>query len=297
MPQRKHKIIVVLGQTACGKSDLAVNLAKKFTGEVISADSRQVYRGLNLGSGKITIKEMKGVPHHMLDVASPLRTFSVAKYQKLARLALRDIFQRNRLPIICGGTGLYIDALIYDYNFPAVKPNRTLRQKLEKLSSDDLFHKLLVSSPERIGNIDRHNRQRLIRALEIAEIQTVPVTKLHKEPLYNVLKIGRRLPNNKLKKNIHRRLVGRLRQGLVAEVAKLRLMISDQRLESFGLEYRWITRYLKGDISRTDMLDNLERDIGRYAKRQMTWFKRDKEIIWLENYSQTERTVRSFLAS
>ena len=179
----RPKIIVVLGQTASGKSEFAVKLAKKFNppvgGEIISADSRQVYKGLDIGSGKIIKKEMKGVPHHLLDITSPKRTFTVYQYQKLAKKALKDIIKRGKIPIICGGTGLYIDSIIYGIKFPEVPPNPKLRKKLEKRTTEELFKQLQKLDPRRAQNIDKYNRRRLIRALEIIITTSKPVPTLN----------------------------------------------------------------------------------------------------------------------
>jgi len=165
----KQKVLIILGPTASGKSDLAVQLAKKFKGEVISADSRQVYKGLDIGTGKITKKEMRGVPHHLLDVANPKKYFSVSDYKKLALLSLRYIETKKKLPIICGGTGFYIDALIGKINLPEVPPNKALRKKLEKLSAEKLYKMLLKKDSRRAKEIDPRNKVRVIRALEIVE--------------------------------------------------------------------------------------------------------------------------------
>ena len=154
-------IIVVVGPTSSGKSALAVRLAKKFNGEIISADSRQVYKGLDIGSGKITKREMRDIPHHLLDVASPRRKFTVAQYQKFARLAMQDIISRGKVPIICGGTGFYIDALLGRVTIPSVSPNTKLRVKLEKLSTEKLGEKLKILDPKRFTDIDQNNRPRL----------------------------------------------------------------------------------------------------------------------------------------
>ena len=161
-----QKIIVVCGPTATGKSDYAVELAKKVRGEIISADSRQVYRGLDIGSGKITKKEMRGIPHYCLDIANPKRVFSVSSYKKFADKAIKDIVNRGKTPIICGGTGFYIDAVICDIAFPAVPPNKTLRKTLEKLSLEELQNKLQKLDPRRFELVDQKNKVRLIRAIE-----------------------------------------------------------------------------------------------------------------------------------
>ena len=279
------KIVVILGPTSSGKSDLAVKIAKKFNGEIISADSRQIYKGLNIGSGKITKKEMLGVPHYLLDVASPKKIFTASQYQKLAKKALEKIIKKGKLPIICGGTGLYIDALIYGYEFPEVKPNPKLRESLEKLNTEKLFQKLQNLDPLRAKNIDRHNRRRLVRALEILLSTKKPIPPLATidSSNYETLKIGTKKTNEELKDKIKKRLYKRLKQGMEKEVENLRKSgVSWKRLDALGLEYRFISRYLRSMISRQEMIDSILKESYKYAKRQMTWFKRDKNIYWLD---------------
>lgn len=283
----EKKILVVLGPTASGKSELGVRLAKKLNGEIISADSRQVYRGLDIGTGKITKTEMKGVLHHLLDVASPKSVFSVTQYQRLGRRAIQKILAKGKLPIVVGGTGLYIDALIYDYPLPAVKPNPALRKKLEKLSTEELFRQLQKLDAQRASNIDPRNRRRLIRALEILALQPIPSASeaLQKTSPYEVVKIGIKKDSAELRELIHKRLGKRLKQGMIKEVESLlkKKVVSQARLESLGLEYRYVSRYLRGLLTKEEMVQKLETEIYRYAKRQMTWFRRDKEIQWISN--------------
>jgi len=293
----KPKLIVVLGPTASGKSALAVKLAKKFKGEIISADSRQVYKELDIGSGKVTKKEMGGIPHHLLDVASPKRTFTAAQYGRRAEKEIRNILSRGRLPIICGGTGFYIDTLLNDAGLPEVPPNPRLRKRLEKLTADELYRKLITLDSRRARTIDRKNKRRLIRALEIIEAtgQAVPAVGGQKGN-YDVLKIGIRLPEEELKEKIKKRLKRRLDLGLVAEVKRLRNEgVSDKRLEDLGLEYRYVSRYLRGLISYEEMVSRLEAEIRHYAKRQMTWFKKDKKIKWISDHKKTEAEIFLFI--
>lgn len=267
-------IIVVCGPTATGKSDYAVELAKKINGEIISADSRQVYRGMDVGSGKITLREMKGIPHHLLDITNPKRVFSVAQYTKLADKAIKTILKKGKVPIICGGTGFYIDSLIYEQNLPEVTPNPTLRKTLEKFSTEELAKKLETLDLERFETIDTKNKIRLIRAIEIATaIGKVP--KISRIKKYNVTWHYLDFPDDVLKERIHVRLLKRMKIGMVAEVKRLHEEgVSWKRLESFGLEYRYLALYLQNKLSKTDMLTQLESAIWHYAKRQRTWFKK-----------------------
>ncbi|MFH1246545.1 MAG: tRNA (adenosine(37)-N6)-dimethylallyltransferase MiaA [Candidatus Liptonbacteria bacterium] len=292
----KPKIIAVLGPTASGKSDLAVELARKFNGEIISADSRQVYKGLDIGSGKITKKEMRGIPHHLLDVASPLRTFTVAQFQKLGGRAIKNILRKNKVPIIAGGTGLYIDTLLYGYNFPAVKPNPQLRGKLERQTTEELFDKLSELDPARATGIDRFNKRRLVRALEIVIATGKPVPKLEKHSAYDTLKIGINISQEKLRRNIELRLKKRLRRGMLKEINHLRKSdVSFKRLQSFGLEYRAMSRYTQGLIIKKEMEQNIISESIDYTKRQTTWWKRDKEIRWINNPAKAILLTKKFL--
>lgn len=301
---KKIKIIVILGPTATGKSDLAVKLAKKFGGEIISADSRQVYKGLDIGSGKITKREMKGVPHYLLDVANPKRKFSVAQYKKLADRKILEISNKNvkhsvfnKLPIIVGGTGFYIQTIVDNLILPEVKPNYTLRKKLEKKSAGELFAMLKKLDKDRAREIEKDNPRRLARAIEIARaLGKVP--KLKTNPKYAALQIGLKLSDEKLKKNIHKRLLARMKKGMLSEARRLRQQgVSFKRLEALGLEYRYLALYLQKKIDKKEMLSKLETEIWRLAKRQMRWFKRDKRIKWFKptEMRKIEKEIKRFV--
>jgi tRNA dimethylallyltransferase len=278
----KPKILVVLGPTATGKSDLAVELALKYNGEIISADSRQVYKGMDLGTGKITRAEMKGVPHYLLDVASPKSVYNVSKYKIQAQKIIADILKREKLPIICGGTGFYIDAVVNNIVLPEVLPNQKLRNILEKKSTEQLFVILKKLDPARAKTIDANNKVRLVRAIEIAK-SLGKVPKIKSSQIYSPVFIGLDLPNSELKRRIRTRLVRRLDDGMVAEVRRLHKQgVSYRRLEKFGLEYRNCALLLQKKITRDQLIQNLEREIFQYAKRQRTWFKRNKEIVWYQ---------------
>lgn len=285
----KPKIVIILGPTASGKSDFAVELAKKWNGEVVSADSRQVYKGMDIGTGKITKKEMKGVPHYLLDVASPRRRFSVSDYVKLTTKAIAQIVNRGKLPIICGGTGHYISALLGEQQIPEVPPNPKLRKQLEKKTTEELFQMLKKLDPRRADEIDMNNPRRLVRAIEIAKaLGKVPKIEL-RSMNYEVCKIGIKIPNEELKESINKRLEKRLKMGMVAEAKWLhRAGVSYKRMREFGLEYRRLADYLEEKISKKEMVELLQKEIWQYAKRQMTWFKRDKEITWIEPAKTTK---------
>lgn len=294
----KNKIIVILGPTSSGKSDLAIKIARKFKGEIISADSRQIYRGMDLGTGKVTKAEQKMIRHWMIDIISPKTDYSVAKYKKVAAKVIEDILRKNKLPIICGGTGFWIKALVDDVNFPEVKPNFKLREKLNKLRAEKLFALLKGLDSERAKNIDAKNKVRLIRAIEICQaIGKVPTVKNIQNTKYEFLQIGIDIPKEKLHQNIKKRLDARFKKGMVKEVENLHFKfgVSWKRLEMFGLEYRYISQFLQKKLSKTEMRAKLLQESKDYAKRQMTWFKKDTRILWLKNYSSIERNIQKFL--
>ncbi|PJA36917.1 MAG: tRNA (adenosine(37)-N6)-dimethylallyltransferase MiaA [Candidatus Zambryskibacteria bacterium CG_4_9_14_3_um_filter_42_9] len=275
----KKKVLVIVGPTASGKSSLAVKLAQKFNGEIISADSRQVYKGLDIGTGKITKREMRGIPHHLLDVANPRKQFSASNFVSEANKAITMIYHSKHIPIVVGGTGFYIDALAGNISLPDVPPNKKLRERLDKKSAETLFKILKKKDLRRALAIDPHNKVRLIRALEIVEaVGKVPTLK--SSSTYSFIYIGLK-PDN-LDQRIHKRLLKRL-HGIIREAKKLIKLkaISYRRMHELGLEYRYAGMYLKKKISKEEMLEKLYTEIRRYAKRQMTWFKRNKKIKWL----------------
>jgi tRNA dimethylallyltransferase len=280
----KPKLIVIVGPTASGKSDLAVKIAKKINGEVISADSRQVYKGLNIGTGKITKKEMKGVKHHLLDVCSPKKRFTVSDFIIRTNKTIVQIVRENKIPIVCGGTGFYIDALLGDKQIPAVAPNLKLRKQLEKKSVEELFKILKKLDPERAKNIDAQNPRRLVRAIEICKaIGKVPshFAKASRDKTYDVLKIGIKIEEKELKKRINKRIEKWFKMGLLKEVWNLHKKgLSWKRMGEIGLEYKIVSQYLQNKISKEEMVKRMQTETWQYAKRQLTWFKKDKNIIW-----------------
>lgn len=278
----KLPILVIVGPTASGKTGLAIKLAKERNGEVISADSRQVYKGLDIGTGKVTKKEMGGIRHHLLDVADPKKVFNVSDFQKLGRQVIMDIHNRGKLPIIAGGTGFYIQALVDGLILPEVPPNKILREKLEQMSLQELLSLLKNLDAKRYKTIDKNNPVRIIRAIEIAKaLGQVPTLK--SETNYAPKIIGISIEQEKLKKNIHDRLIARFKMGMIDEVINLHKNgLSWKRMEALGLEYRYIARYLQGKLSEPEMLKQLETAINQYAKRQMTWFRKDKRVEWVK---------------
>ncbi len=325
------KIIVILGSTASGKSEVAIKLAKKLAlskvegfdgGEIISADSRQVYRGMNIGTGKVPKSKCKNqnakmqckiqkeiycsknIPHYMIDIASPKTEFNVAKFKKAVDKIIPNILKRGKLPIICGGTGFWIKAIVDNITFPKVPPNKTLRNKLSNKSAGQLFKMLKKLDPERAKTVDRYNKVRLIRAIEIVKILgKVPNLSPTPSPYQGegwgevkFLQIGIKLPKEKLNKNIKNRLSKRFHQGMIKEVANLRKSgLSWKKIQSFGLGYYWIPLYLQGKISKKELFEKIYQSEKDYAKRQMTWWRKDKRIKWFKGYREIEKEVKKFV--
>lgn len=300
-----HKVLVIVGPTASGKSALGVRLAKKFDGEVISADSRQVYEGLDIGTGKITKKEMQGVRHHLLDVASPKRMFSAGDFVRLGRKSLADIAKRGRLAIIVGGTGFYIDSLLGRIDLPEVAPNKKLRAKLANKSAAQLFSMLKKKDPKRARAMntpsERNNPVRLVRALEIAahpKAKNVPRFRLGTRLGTDVLWIGVSPSMTALDRKIRTRLLSRIKVGMVAEAKRLKKQgVSYKRMRELGLEYRSLADLLEMKVSKKEFAETLYREIRRYARKQTGYWNRNKEINWFDPTDGTKITtlVREWL--
>ncbi|MBI4134934.1 MAG: tRNA (adenosine(37)-N6)-dimethylallyltransferase MiaA [Candidatus Sungbacteria bacterium] len=294
---RKMSLLVtIVGPTASGKSTLAVYLAKRFGGEVISADSRQIYRGLDIGTGKITKREMRGIPHHLLSFASPKKQLSVAEFRKKANTAIRNIIKRDAIPFLVGGTGLYIDAVARGFTFPEVQPNPTLRRTLAKKSATELFKMLAQLDSVRARAVDAQNPRRLIRAIEIVKATMAPVPPPVRRRLYHALFLGPFRSPQELRKRIKRAVETRIQRGLLQETKKLlQSGIPRKRLRELGLDYNIAASLPFGSISKPDLRDKLEAANWDYAKRQQRWFKRYSDIHWIKTEREAERLVRTFL--
>ena len=296
---KKPKIIVIVGPNASGKSELSVRLAKKMNGEIISADSRQVYKGLDIGSGKITKKEMRGVRHHCLSVADPKKVFTALDFKKIAERAIYDIISRNKVPIIVGGTGFYIDAALGRVKLGGVPSNLKLRKKLKNYSTTKLLNYLTKLDPTRAKTIEQKNPRRLIRAIEIAAWKKKShfVNFAGEESKINtaaLIWLGIKRPPEELKRRIRARLLKRL-PGIICEVKKLHTAppagrgLSWKRFYDLGLEYRYVSLYLRKKMPKDKMIQKILTESWHYAKRQMTWFKKNKEIRWISTNKEAPR--------
>lgn len=286
MTKYKANIIYcIVGPTASGKTALSIKLAKKLgNAEIISADSRQVYKDLNLSTGKVTKEEMEGIPHHLIDICTPGDYFSVVKFTEMALEIIEDILKRGNTPIICGGTGFYIDSILYKYDLPDVKPNGKLRKLLKDKPVEEVYEYFLkLNYPEAIkiqGTEHSKNKHRLIRRIEVVnELGTFP--ELKKELRFNkneyeieILKTN--VPRKELREKIYLRLIDRIKQGMIEEIksVKEKYNLSDNYLNGLGLEFKWVNKYLNQEISKEEMIERLFIEICQYAKRQEAWFKR-----------------------
>ncbi len=304
-----EKIIVILGPTATGKTDLAVKLAKKFNGEIVSADSRQIFRNMDIATAKPKIKNgcFKGVPHYLID-SFPLnkdlnKHLNVAVYKNLAIKAIRGIQKREKLPFLVGGTGLYIKAVIDNLDFPKIIPDKDLRQKLEKKSSEELFRLYQKLDPKGAKIIDKDNKRRLIRALEVCYLSKQPFwqQRKQKKPLFEVLQIGIKLPKPVLDKNISIRTDKMMRLGLEKEIKTLFRKYGNLLIFSQTIGYQEWLPYIKDGIDskiKKQITEDIKNHTRQYAKRQMTWFKKDKRIKWISPsnlFNKAEKLVKNFL--
>lgn len=275
-----NQLIVLCGTNASGKSGLGVELARRYGGEIVSADSRQVFRGLDLGSGKITPEERRGVPHHLIDVCEPGDFFSMHDFQRLAYEAIDGILARGRVPFLVGGTGLYVASVTEGYVMSDKPPDLRYRAYLETFDTPKLYEMLMAAAPD--ADVDEKNRNRVMRLLEKLHAGDDHVPR--SRPRYQCLKLGVTWDRETLRARIDERLERRLKQGMIEEVRGLMdAGVSTEFLMKLGLEYRFIAQYLTGEIaSREEMVELLGTAIKQFAKRQMTWFRRDPDIVWLD---------------
>lgn len=302
-------LITIVGPTATGKTTLSIQLAQEFSGEIISADSRQIYRGFDIGSGKVTLSEMQDIPHSMIDIRDPWEGFSVAEFQQEANDHIQDILSREHHPILVGGTGLYIDAIIRGYTIPEVQPNLALRAKLEAKSLEQLQQMYQAVCPnETLNSSDFQNPVRLIRTIEksLAGLSTSPTDQQNQQDTaYTPIIIGLTADTTTLRSRIEERVIQRLEAGAIEEVESLYQLLQEQlspteatkKLSSFGLGTRAILEYLNGDITMAQLTSKYITKEYQYAKRQLTWFKRAADIHWIDVldsdvYAQAEQIIK-----
>lgn len=291
-----NKLIVILGPTASGKSALVTKLAKKFKGEIVSADSRQIYREMDIGTAKVIPKKDE-VPCHLIDIINPDQEFTVAEYKERGIKIIRDIQRRDKVPFLVGGAGLYIKAIVDNLKIPPVSPDKALRNRLNKKSIQELIKKLKRLDPEALLQFRIKDKCRLIRALEVCLLTKRPFSqqRVQGEPLFETLQIGLKVPRKKLYKRINERVDEMIEKGLIEEVKKLGKKYAWNLPSMSGIGYKQIGMYLHKKIDLERAIELIKRDTRRYARRQITWFRQDKRIHWVKTKKEAEKLIRTFL--
>lgn len=298
----KPKVIVIVGPTASGKTSTSIKLAKELNGEIISADSMQIYKEMNIGTAKPSLEERDGIKHYLMDIVSPEETFNVTMYKKMAEEAIEEILSHGKLPIIVGGTGLYVSTLINGIEFSEVKEDVDYRKEMQALAESkgpNYLHDMLKEiDPIAAENIDMNNVRRVIRALEIYKVTGKTKTQLDKESIketkYDYLVYGIETPREKLYDRINLRVDKMLEEGLIEEVKTLLEKYKISKTAFQGLGYKEVKEYLDGQVSYEDMIEKLKMETRRYAKRQLTWFRREKKIKWLSLDEITEVVISEY---
>lgn len=290
--KNKDNLFILIGPTAIGKTSVAINFAKKMNGEIISADSMQIYKYMDIGSAKVTKEEMDNIPHHLIDIIYPDEDFTVANYKNMATNMIKDINTRNKLPVVAGGTGLYINSLVYDLNFTEVEPNPEIRNKLEALAkeygNEYLYKRLKEIDIKSAEKLNINDKQRIIRAIEIFEMTGVTKSEYNKSfrnkiDHYNLVMFGLNMDRQKLYERINLRVDIMVESGLVREVEKLLSLGYDKDLVSMqGIGYKEVIMYLNNEISLDRAIELIKQYSRNYAKRQLTWFRRDDRINWID---------------
>ncbi len=292
----KEKLLVIVGPTAVGKSELAIKIAQGFNGEIISGDSIQVYRGLDIGTAKVKVEQMQGITHHLIDIHDPDYTYSVAEFQRSAQRLITEINERARLPIIVGGSGLYIKSITENYHLPKIETNLKLREQLEKLSKEELYAQLQQSDLETAKRLHINDRKRIIRALEIYQQLGKSMNQLQTEQRnlqqakYHQLIIGLTMERAKLYERIDERVKLMFEQGLVEEVRGLALAGYDSTYNSMqGIGYKETLQYLDGELTLAETVEKIQQATRNFAKRQLSLFRANPKFKWfdLTNYYET----------
>lgn len=298
------KVIVICGPTASGKTNLSIELAKKIKGEIVSCDSMQIYRDMNIGTAKPTKEEMKGIKHYLLDFVSPEERYSVADYKKDAKSAIQEIIQKGKVPIVVGGTGLYIDSLIYEIEYPQIEFDKKYRQELEesvkKEGLEKLYEEAKKIDPLAIQKISKNDAKRILRILEI--YHTTGKTKTQqemesrkKEVEYDYHVYALKWEREILYERINQRVDQMIEQGLVEEVQEISQKYTNFPTAMQGLGYKEVVEYLKGELTKEEMIEKIKRETRRYAKRQMTWFRKNKQTIWLNGQDKLQKNIEIIL--
>ena len=290
-------IIIIAGPTASGKTSLAITLAKKFNGEIVNADSRSIYREMDIATSKPTAEERKQIPHHLVDIISPNEPFSLSDYKQLANKAISNIHARDKIPFFVGGTGLYLDAVVYDYSLTNVESDFTLRKKLETIDIEVLAAELKSIDPATYQSIDLNNKRRLIRAIEVSKMSKVSYISLQskKQKPSNMLYLVLDVPRNVLYEKINQRIDMWHDNGLIDETEKLNAKYSASLSSMSAIGYREITEYLNHNISLIEALEIMKKRTRNYAKRQLTWFRKNPDVVYISKNQEAVEIIKTFL--
>lgn len=301
---KKQKVIVICGPTASGKTALSIELAKKINGEIVSCDSMQIYKEMDIGTAKPTKEEMQEIPHYMINTIFPNERYSVADYKKDAKKAIREIIKKGKVPIIVGGTGLYVDSLIYEIEYPDIKFDEKYRQELEEQARKDglekLYNKAKKIDPEAMLKISSNDKKRILRVLEIYKATGKTKTEQErksreKEPEFDYLVYGLNMPREKLYERINLRVDIMIKQGLIKEVEEIYKKYNEFPTAMQGLGYKEVVEYLEGHLTKEEMIEKIKQETRRYAKRQMTWFRKNKQTIWLDTENTKQNNLQIIL--
>ena len=300
----KCKVIVICGPTASGKTKLSIELAKKINGETVSCDSMQIYKDMTIGTAKPTEEEMQGIKHYLIDCVSPKTRYSVADYKKDAIFAIKEIFSKGKIPIIVGGTGLYLESLIYNIEYNEIEVDLKYREELEKIEKEEglesLYKKAELIDPEAIKKISHNDKKRIFRILEIYKSTGKTKTQLEIEsrknkPEYDYLLFGIAMEREKLYERINMRVDLMIKAGLVEEVKNLCAKYKELPTALQGLGYKEVVEYLDGKISKEEMIEKIKQETRRYAKRQLTWFRKYDNLIWLDGLGDLQNNINIIL--
>ena len=303
---QKEKVIVICGPTASGKTALSIELAKRINGEIISCDSMQIYKDMDIGTAKPTTEEMQGVKHYLIDFVSPDERYSVADYKKEAKTTIKEIMGKGKVPIIVGGTGLYIDSLIYEIEYPNIEFDEEYRKKLEQIVEYEGLEKLYQQAkeidPEAIRKISENDKKRILRILEIYHATGKNKTEQERESRKKEVEYDYRVfalnwDREKLYERINKRVDIMLEKGLVDEVRKIYEKYDKFPTAMQGLGYKEVVEYLKEEITEEEMVEKIKQETRRYAKRQLTWFRKNKQTIWVNAQNELEDNIKFVLES
>ena len=300
----KPKVIVICGPTASGKTSLSIEVAKKIDGEIISCDSMQIYKDMNIGTAKPTVEEMQGIPHYMLDFVLPSERYSVADFKEAATDRIEDILKRERVPIIVGGTGLYVDALTKNITYPEIEIDLEYRKQLEELIKENglesLYEEAKKIDEKAMQTISKNDKKRIMRVLEIYHQTGKTKTQLESEsrltpPPYEYIVFAINMEREKLYERINKRVDIMIDQGLIEEVEALTKKYEEFPTAMQGLGYKEVVSYLKKEITKEEMIEKLKMETRRYAKRQLTWFRKDENIKWIDGLAPLEQNIQCIL--